>query len=247
MPPGVAADVITASGSPSRAIDRRSAVDPRDGQPHGDAGLQAAPHGGAAEVAHEHREDTRHAARHGGGRVEVRFVEHDDLTGEAEELLHGARLLAERARHEQEHAESQCGGHVGHDARHPGVCRQRRAQLLERDPGGDGDERPVAEQRSHLGEHRSHVLWPYGHDDHVRVREEAVKAGGHAGARGPGGALGGLGDDVQIREGRRSCELRPAPPLSERAGDVPRADEPDSHGTLPPPASSASAAGVRTD
>ena len=84
---------------------------------------------------------------------------------QGEQSLHLCGPLPERAGDEQEHAQPQRRGNVRHHARDAGVRGQRRAQVRERDAGGDRDERAVAEQWTHLGEHAGDVLRAHG-DDH---------------------------------------------------------------------------------
>ncbi len=81
-------------------------------------------------------------------------------------------MVAERAGHEQEHAEPEGGGHVGHDPPHTRVRRQRRAKLVQRDARGHRHQGAGAEQRSRLGEHAGHLLRAHGHDHDVRGRDQ---------------------------------------------------------------------------
>ena len=136
---------------------------------------------------------------------------------------------AERAGHEQEHAETERRSDVGHDARHVSAGGQSLAQLGERDARGHRDQSPGAEQGSRLGEHPGDVLRPYRDDDDVGALDQLGERRGERRAGLCGGLRGGVGGHVQIRERRRIRERRPAPSLAERAGDVPGADEPDPH------------------
>ena len=84
--------------------------------------------------------------------------------------------VAQRAGHEQEHAEPEGGGHVGHDAATRASAGQRRAKLVERDAGGHRHERAGAEQRSRLGEHAGHVLRAHRDDHDVGRLDEIGQA-----------------------------------------------------------------------
>ncbi len=102
------------------------------------------------------------------------LVQLDDVSGQGEEFLHLGRALRQRARHEQEDAQAERRGDVGHHARDAGVRGQRRAQVRERDAGGDRHERAVAEQRTRLGEHAGDVLRAH-RDDHDVGRLDEIR------------------------------------------------------------------------
>ena len=136
----------------------------------------------------------------------------------------------ERAGHEQEHAEPQRGGDVGHDAGHARAAGSAACRLLSDTPAATETSGAVAQQRRRPRRARR----PRAGGARRPRRRRTPATSSAATAATPRRAAGG-----RSRRPRRTCrgtraravgEPGPAPSLGQGPGDVPGADEPDVHG-----------------
>ena len=142
MPPGVAAAALTAAGSPSRAMSAAAPCTPATAsrRPRPGPGPPSAP--AAGEGLDDRGEHARACSRRWPWRRRTGPRGRSTTSPAARTARAQARRrIAERAGHEQEDAEAQGRGDVGHDAADARARRQGRLQAGQRHAGGHRDER----------------------------------------------------------------------------------------------------------
>ena len=104
------------------------------GKAHGDARL--------GECVHEVEDIGRAAAHQRHERVELLFRQHDGGAQQPEQIENHAEHVFGQCRVflNAEHAGPHEGGGIRHDARHMAAALHRIAQLVQRNPGGDGND-----------------------------------------------------------------------------------------------------------